>query len=103
LNINFRVPQNRLEQIPLNRFIPTLPTTTKATVPIRSSNPVCGKSRDDVTSLVINGVATERGEYPWLVAYYNVIGGNFNFVCGGSLISEKTVVTGEIIDIQLYD
>lgn len=58
---------------------------------------MCGKSfRQGVTSLVINGAPAERGEFPWLIAYYNFVNGNFNFVCGGSLISEKAVVTGEI-------
>lgn len=40
--------------------------------------------------LVINGRVADRGQFPWLAAYYH--NGN-EFKCGGSLISNKIVVT----------
>ncbi|XP_018579158.1 serine protease gd-like [Anoplophora glabripennis] len=53
---------------------------------------VCG--RTVVTnSLVINGNAVLRGAYPWLVAMFGVKATGLNYMCSGSLISDKHVVT----------
>lgn len=53
---------------------------------------ICGKAVT-VRSLVANGHATKRGSHPWLVAVYaqKVLG--LEFTCGGTLISNKYVIT----------
>lgn len=56
----------------------------------------CGKP-DAVQSLVVNGIPTRSGEYPWLVAliYYNDAKREYQFRCSGSLVSKRFVITGE--------
>ncbi|KAJ8921254.1 hypothetical protein NQ315_013726 [Exocentrus adspersus] len=60
-----------------------------------SSNPyenVCGRTVA-TNSLVINGSAVPRGAYPWLVALFGVKATGLNYMCSGSLISDRHVVT----------
>jgi secreted trypsin-like serine protease len=40
--------------------------------------------------LILGGVQASEKEYPWLVAHYHSTKG---FICGGSLVSKKIVVT----------
>ncbi|KAK9753134.1 Serine protease gd N-terminus [Popillia japonica] len=55
-------------------------------------NDVCGKSLS-TNSLIANGQPVISGYYPWLVALYNIRQLNLEFTCGGSLISNRHVVT----------
>lgn len=43
-----------------------------------------------VSGLVINGFKAKRSDFPWLTALYHRQNG---FMCGGSLVSHKIVVT----------
>lgn len=43
-----------------------------------------------VTSLILSGMKASKGEFPWLVAHFHREHG---YVCGGSLVSQKIVVT----------
>lgn len=54
----------------------------------------CG-STQFLRPLIAYGKLTERGEWPFLTALFNVNGSEF--FCGGSLISEKHVLTGNQI------
>lgn len=56
----------------------------------------CGKP-DATQSLVLSGLPTRSGEYPWLVAliYYNDAKREYQFRCAGSLVAKQFVVTGE--------
>jgi hypothetical protein len=42
-----------------------------------------------VSGLITGGRTASRGQFPWLVAFFY----NDKFICGGSLISKKLVVT----------
>lgn len=45
------------------------------------------------TGLIINGRPAQKGEFPWLVSYFHN-GGDINaFICGGTLVSSKAVLT----------
>lgn len=55
----------------------------------------CGRSLA-TNSLIINGNKVQVGVYPWLVAIFRVKSIGVNYICSGSLISEKHVVTGMI-------
>ncbi|KRT85154.1 Trypsin [Oryctes borbonicus] len=55
-------------------------------------NEVCGKSLS-TNSLIANGQPAIRGYYPWLTALYTIKQLNLEFTCGGSLISNRHVVT----------
>lgn len=50
---------------------------------------VCGKSVTAVTSLIKKGTSFQKGDFPWMAAIYY----NDEFLCGGSLVSSKHVVT----------
>jgi secreted trypsin-like serine protease len=47
--------------------------------------------------LIQNGKSVERGEYPWMVALFekNPKSGKEFYFCGGTLISNKKVLTGK--------
>ncbi|XP_026488066.2 serine protease gd-like [Vanessa tameamea] len=56
----------------------------------------CGISGDgarDYVPLVYNGLSYDRGEWPWLVALYKRKFSSLSYICAGTLISEKHVVT----------
>lgn len=79
------------------------PATTRAPiiVPNRDSNDIqqeldsiCGISeqKSTTTGLIAGGNRAARGQFPWLVAYfYNKP--SSQFICGGSLVSRRIVVT----------
>lgn len=79
-----RLIGNRTPNAPISVNVPRKFTTN------------CGKP-DAMQSLIINGISTRSGEYPWLVAlfYYNFAKYQYEFRCGGSLISKQFVITGE--------
>ncbi|GAB0097626.1 hypothetical protein DMENIID0001_132860 [Sergentomyia squamirostris] len=45
------------------------------------------------TPLVAGGEAVDRGTWPWLVAIYTFTGPTLGYRCGGSLITERMVLT----------
>lgn len=68
------------------------PTTTSSELP--SDN--CGivKTTLEIRSLIFGGEEVKRGEWPWLVAIFQIdVGFGANFACGGNLVSRKAVVT----------
>lgn len=44
-------------------------------------------------SLIQGGSPAARGQFPWLVAYFHSSRYSSSFVCGGSLVSKRIVVT----------
>lgn len=42
---------------------------------------------------IIDGIKAKKNEWPWLVAFVKVPEGKF--FCGGSLISDKHILSGE--------
>lgn len=51
------------------------------------------KAEEDVTGLINGGQKVVRGQLPWLVAYFYNNKYNTDFICGGSLISQRLVIT----------
>jgi hypothetical protein len=47
-----------------------------------------------VKPLVVNGSAVSRGAWPWLTAIFVTTEKGLEFMCGGTLISENHVITG---------
>ncbi|KAJ8711113.1 hypothetical protein PYW07_008355 [Mythimna separata] len=43
--------------------------------------------------LIYNGNAYDRGEMPWLVAIYKTEQASLRFVCGGTLVSERHIIS----------
>lgn len=44
-------------------------------------------------SLIINGKPAKKGQFPWLAAYYHNGNRENGFICGGSLVSSRAVIT----------
>lgn len=51
------------------------------------------------TKLIFHGDSYERGEWPWLVAIYKKKEDTVGFVCAGTLVSDRHVITGEAMEI----
>ncbi|KAK9509554.1 hypothetical protein O3M35_006847 [Rhynocoris fuscipes] len=58
-------------------------------------SPVCGKVNqvNKVDSTLAYSNKTTYGEYPWHVAIYTNFTNRYEYICGGSLIAEKFVLT----------
>lgn len=55
----------------------------------------CGKKEGEFKGTVYGGKKTEKAEWPWIVAFLHRK--YQNFFCGGTLISEKHVLSGEVM------
>ncbi|KAK4881293.1 hypothetical protein RN001_004612 [Aquatica leii] len=55
--------------------------------------PECGKTDPIATPLIVHGWVEERGKWPWHSTLYKLNNGTWSFWCGGSLISEKIIIT----------
>lgn len=56
----------------------------------------CGVSdfrRPQSTGLIKGGMVVSRGQFPWLTAYFYTGKYSTEFICGGSLISSKLIIT----------
>lgn len=56
---------------------------------------ICGQGRSEYIGQIVGGTKTTKGDWPWLVALTH--GENDDFFCGGSLISAKHVLSGEVV------
>ncbi|XP_049838274.1 serine protease gd-like isoform X2 [Schistocerca gregaria] len=66
---------------------------TASTVPSRDIGSVsCGRAIVPV-ELVLNGEYTPRGEWPWIAALFRVTDIGQRFICSGSLLNRRTVIT----------
>jgi len=54
----------------------------------------CGTGGTEPTGLITGGVVSKKGKWPWHVAIFTKSSNGFRFVCGGSLISSRAVLTG---------
>lgn len=59
---------------------------------------MCGQKRVDTAQLSVGGTKVVKGDYPWQVALFKNIGGSFENLCGGSLLNERIIITGNIIN-----
>lgn len=50
--------------------------------------------------LVAGGQGFTRGKWPWMVAIFGRAEEKWQFRCGGTMISNKHVLTGEIMDFN---
>jgi Trypsin len=69
--------------------VPQLPSAQPS--PYASYN--CGKRINRITSLIVGGHNTSRGQWPWLVAFFLQRGATFKFICGATLISSRVAIT----------
>ncbi|KAH8278706.1 hypothetical protein KR018_007539 [Drosophila ironensis] len=56
-------------------------------------NGVCGREKAIQTPFIHGGEAVERGQLPWMVTLLEHVGKEYNFLCGGTLISARTVIS----------
>ncbi|KAJ3649365.1 hypothetical protein Zmor_021115 [Zophobas morio] len=71
--------------------------------------PICGQKTVEATQLIVGGTNVTKGDYPWNVALYT--NDQKEFICSGSLISQRIVVTaahciadegGKVLDKNNY-
>jgi dynein heavy chain len=55
--------------------------------------PDCGISEVKRTPYITNGVGTERGQWPWHVGIYLLVDNELQYICGGALITDQSVLT----------
>jgi secreted trypsin-like serine protease len=60
---------------------------------LRADDDECGDGPSNVDVRIIGGTQSKKDDWPWLVAFFGRVAGNF--FCAGSLISDKHVLTGE--------
>lgn len=53
----------------------------------------CGGTNAPSTPLIVNGSKTQLHEFPWHIAIFRRSKGNFQNICGGSLITPKLVLS----------
>lgn len=57
---------------------------------------MCGKKIDnDAIKLIHGGTVKEQREYPWIIALFQKVGNEFSNVCGGTLVSQRVIITGK--------
>lgn len=57
-----------------------------------------------LTGLVVNGTKSTKGQWPWLVALFDIQSNEF--FCGGSLINDQMIITVNLtifIVLQYYN
>lgn len=50
----------------------------------------------DATTLILHGRVSDIGKWPWHAVLYLLEEGNWTFSCGGTIITERVVITGNI-------
>lgn len=100
-------PRSRTPEIQVYQFPRTTSTRTPVTQPpippsrtpeIIRRQPVptaiCGKIGPISSPLIFGGHPISKGAWPWLVAIYKIDSkSNPYFVCGGNIISSRTIIT----------
>jgi len=75
------------------------PSSTIQTNTDDNNNNECGiSSRSGNTNLLIaNGRKTTPGEWPWLAILFIIKNNKYKFLCGGSILTNKHILTGMLI------
>ncbi|XP_017091619.2 serine protease 42 [Drosophila bipectinata] len=90
-------PRPRPEPAPSSSTPVSTPTqvasATNYPKTIGQLNGVCGREKAIQTPFIHGGEAVERGQLPWMVTLLEHVGKEYNFLCGGTLISARTVIS----------
>lgn len=68
---------------------------------VKFSSPLCGKRLDtSLVSRISGGDESDAVRWPWHSTIYRIKQGSFSYLCGGTLIQSKAVITsGKIKNI----
>lgn len=55
---------------------------------------MCGIKSVSAQPLIVKGVQANKGDYPWQVALYQQFDDVKELICGGSLVTQRAVITG---------
>ncbi|XP_017046731.1 CLIP domain-containing serine protease 2 [Drosophila ficusphila] len=99
-------PRPRPQEVPQPQFatsprpvppplIPPVQVTRSSSRPttIGQLRGVCGREKTIQTPYIHHGIEVERGQLPWMAALFEQVGNDYNFLCGGTLISARTVIS----------
>ncbi|XP_016972123.1 putative serine protease 42 [Drosophila rhopaloa] len=78
---------------PIPPLIPPVQITESVPRTIGQLSGVCGREKTIQTPFIHNGIEVERGQLPWMAALFEHVGRDYNFLCGGTLISARTVIS----------
>lgn len=60
----------------------------------------CGVSDNNkATQFIANGEDAQPGDWPWIVALYRRNENGLGFICGGTIVTSRIIVTGMCIKI----
>lgn len=67
--------------------------------------PLCGKKLENLASRISGGDDSDSIRWPWHSTVYQIRFGSFSYVCGGTLIQTKTVITAGMHEVvsRFYD
>ncbi|XP_017117594.1 serine protease gd [Drosophila elegans] len=74
-------------------LVPPVQATKSVPRTIGQLSGVCGREKTIQTPFIHNGIEVERGQLPWMAALFELVGRDYNFLCGGTLISARTVIS----------
>lgn len=57
---------------------------------------MCGEKTVSAVPLIVNGKNVVRGNYPWVAAIYRLIDGEWTNACGGSMLTQRVILTGKL-------
>ncbi|XP_013147107.1 PREDICTED: chymotrypsin-like elastase family member 2A [Papilio polytes] len=64
-----------------------------ASTKIEEPDEFCGRRKIKHTELIVNGVDTKPGDWPWHAAIFRFEKRIFTYICGGTLLSKSWVLT----------
>ncbi|CAH1981964.1 unnamed protein product [Acanthoscelides obtectus] len=80
--------------------------------PLPECIPDCGRERVPGAPLIVHGNDTQKGSYPWATIIFIKEGNTMKFICGGSMISTRFILTaahcvttedGNLFDSNLFE
>ncbi|XP_037730951.1 CLIP domain-containing serine protease B15 [Drosophila subpulchrella] len=86
--------RQRPQEVPVRPPVPLVPPVQSFPYQtIGQLNGVCGREKTIQTPFIHGGNEVERGQLPWMTALFEQVGKDYNFLCGATLISARTVIS----------
>ncbi|KAJ8712865.1 hypothetical protein PYW08_008169 [Mythimna loreyi] len=93
VNVNLNIPSSDQQNQNKPGFGPFPVTPQPQARPTVARPSQCGKVVLNAVPLVVNGTPTLEGQWPWQIALYQTQTVDNKYICGGTLVSHKHVIT----------